>query len=323
MYKKRERKINPWALIIVFCLAVGIVFGVLFYFKNKNSKNEASAEPHSENSDSTFVISDNTKTEQKPDIYDFSPMANKWLSGISGTASIVIYDLDNDQVLVNINGDKDWNTASLYKLFVVYEGYLRLERGEWNKNDLTSATDPVTGKTMTYAECLDAAIRSSYSPCAEYFWYSAIGQNALDTIIEQKFSITNSTISKLTSNANDITKMMKIYYEHEGLSEDSVAAIQDSMLNQPPSWGYCANYTCDWRRGLPSGFTDAKVYNKVGWDWTGNYWNVYHDTAIAEIDDAKGITHHYIITVMTSRVDFTEIAAFGSAFQYVLKNSDQ
>ena len=78
----------------------------------------------------------------------------------------------------------------------------------------------------------------------------------------------------------------------------------DSFLNQPKT-------EYDWRQGLPSGFSRAKVYNKVGWDYnpSGRYWNIYHDAAIIEVPEKN---RHFIVVVMTSQVTFQKIAELGS-----------
>ena len=65
------------------------------------------------------------------------------------------------------------------------------------------------------------------------------------------------------------------------------------------------------------------VYNKVGWDWNGSYWNIYDDAAILDFVNED---RHFIAVVMTSGVDHKRIRQFGTdletAFydQYVLKN---
>jgi hypothetical protein len=79
--------------------------------------------------------------------------------------------------------------------------------------------------------------------------------------------------------------------------------MMDSFLNQPIT-------TYNWRQGLPSGFSRARVYNKVGWDYNpnGGYWNIYHDAAIVEFPEEN---RHFIVVVMTNRVPFQKIKEFG------------
>lgn len=76
----------------------------------------------------------------------------------------------------------------------------------------------------------------------------------------------------------------------------------DSFLNQPMT-------TYNWRQGLPSGFSErTKVYDKVGWDWNGKSWNVYHDAAIVEFLNEN---RHFVVVVMTSGVPYSAIKNLG------------
>ncbi len=232
---------------------------------------------------------------------DFQPIVDAWVNSTTGNRSILLYDLDREELIGSYNPDEIYNTASLYKLFVVYEGYRRVQSGVWDENAYVGAT----GRTTL--DCLDLAIRESYSPCAETLW-SMIGHETLDQIIRDDFGITNSNISLLTSNARDILRMMQIFYKHEEiLSENLVSRMKDSFLNQPAT-------TYNWRQGLPSGFSVANVYDKVGWDYnpSGGYWNIYHDAAIVEYPEEN---RHFVVVVMTNRVPFQKIRDFGAALE--------
>lgn len=232
-----------------------------------------------------------------PEKVDFQPVVDEWAASVGGNRSVMIYDLERDELAGVYNEDESYQTASLYKLFVVYEGYRRVQSGEWQANDPAGSTG------YTILECLDLAIRESYSPCAETLW-GYIGHAALDEIMVNDFGITDSDISHLVSDPADIMKIMKIFYEHKEIKDDElVTRMKDSFLNQPPT-------TYDWRQGLPSGFSRANVYNKVGWDYnpSGGYWNIYHDAAIVEF---PGKDRHFIVVVMTNRVPFQRIRDFG------------
>lgn len=233
-----------------------------------------------------------------PDAVNFQPIVDDFVNSTGGSRSVVIYDLERDEISAQFNPTEYYNTASLYKLFVVYEGYRRIEDGSWNADEVAN----YSGDTIL--DCLDLAIRESYSPCAEPLW-AAIGHDELDLIIANDYGITDSDIATLSSNPNDITKIMKRFYEHPDFSrEDLLARMKDSFLNQPPT-------TYNWRQGLPSGFSRANVYNKVGWDYNpdGGYWNVYHDAAIVEFPEQD---RHFIVVVMTNRVPYQKITEFGT-----------
>ena len=250
------------------------------------------------------------KTEVK---VDFQEIIDEWVRRTSGNKSVLIFDLEREEIAGEYNADEKYNTASLYKLFVAYEGYERVARGEWGGEEKVGTT----GKTVL--ECLDLAIRGSHSPCAEALW-AKIGHVTLDGIVRDEYKITNSEISSLVSNARDIAKMMEIFYRHEEITDEGlVAQIKDSFLNQPTT-------TYNWRQGLPSGFARAAVYNKVGWDYNAEkkYWNIYHDAAIVEFpkktqegtsNEASMAGRHFIVVVMTNRVSFQQIRQLGASIE--------
>lgn len=283
-------------LLAIFIAGAISIYFVLSYFLNKNTPSETNSaivEPESEPEPEPEVV--------LPDKIDFQPIVDEWVQSVGGNRSVLIYDLDRDEVAGEYNTKEDYGTASLYKLFVVYEGYRRLQSGEWQ------ADEPAGSTGYTILKCLDLAIRESYSPCAETLW-AKIGQSNLDGIIENDFKITNSTISKLVSNPEDIMKMMKIFYERPEITDASlVDVMKDSFLNQPTT-------TYNWRQGLPSGFSKAKVYNKVGWDFNPNTnsWNIYHDAAIVEFPEQN---RHFIVVVMTNQIPYQQISKLGSMIE--------
>ena len=257
------------AILAVLIATLTVVIWLLFIpLTEKNPEQNTETEAN----ESASEFSENTETEVQK--IDFQPTIDEWVKNVGGNKSILVYDLERDEIVGSYNAAESYNTASLYKLFVVYEGYRRLESGEWQTEDVAGSTG------YTILECLDLAIRESYSPCAETLW-EYIGHAELDEIIKNEFKITNSDLSHLISNTEDITDMMKIFYNHTDIIDGQlIAQIKDSMLVQPST-------TYNWRQGLPSGFSKANVYNKVGWDYNpdGGYWNIYHDTAIVEFPE--------------------------------------
>ncbi|MBR3329164.1 serine hydrolase [Candidatus Saccharibacteria bacterium] len=292
---RRRRKISPIVLIAIFGVVVVVFFTALMFFTKKSSDNFDSDEQNIEE------VEEVVETKVEIPKVDFQAVVEEWANSVGGNRSVLIYDLDREELVADYNSDEDYNTASLYKLFVVYEGYRRLESGEWLAEEYAGGT----GKTIL--ECLDLAIRESNSSCAETLWVK-IGEKNLDKIIEDDFGILNSEISSLLSNPRDILKIMQIFYHHDEIKDESlVAKIKDSFLNQPVT-------TYDWRQGLPSGFSQANVYNKVGWDYNadGNYWNIYHDAAIVEFPEEN---RHFIVVVMTNQVSHRKIRELGTIIE--------
>ena len=318
--KSHKTRTLVTTLSIVAAVAL-IVLGVREFLSSHNfdlfgERTEETTEPAELACAESEIAEDGVCVPKTPTFVDLSAVVNNWANNATGLTSVYVYDLDHDRVAGEFYAEKAYNTASLYKLFVVYEGYLRVAEGTWRLEEpyLENAAG-----SFTRGDCLDLALRESYSPCAEKLW-DEIGRDALDEIIATKFGITNSDISNLTSNVVDVASMLKIYYAHTGLSDELVNKIKDSMLTQPPTnkEGTCENL-CDWRQGLPSGFSDkAKVYNKVGWlhSGRGQIWSYYHDAAIVELPDpTTSATHHYVVVVMTSNSYVAEISDFASQLE--------
>ena len=104
---------------------------------------------------------DPSEDNPKPNKIDLQPIVDNWANTTGGTKSVLIYDLDRAETVGQYNTEQNLNTASLYKLFVVYEGYRRVQNGVWNREDRAN----YLGETII--ECLDLAIRESNSTCAE------------------------------------------------------------------------------------------------------------------------------------------------------------
>src|SRR5690606_24669257 len=98
--------------------------------------------------DTSSVESEIAQEEEKPPQYDVQPLIDAWAAQQSGKASVVVYDLENDMVIGSLNPDEVYFAASIYKLYVAYEGYLALQRGTHDPSEIH-----VAGQTR--AECLD------------------------------------------------------------------------------------------------------------------------------------------------------------------------
>ncbi len=296
--KRESQKSYSWLFLVVFFILVAILTVSLYYlfFKGGGEQPEINMGMETSAEEITSV-----PEEPKVPAIDLQPAVDEWVNSVRGDKSVLIYDLERDEKAAEYNTTENYSIASLYKLFVVYEGYRRVQSGEWDGAEMAGSTG------YTISKCLDLAIRESHSICAETLW-AKIGHDELEQIIEDDFGITDSDISELISNAEDITKIMKIFYEHRDITDETlVAAMKDSFLNQPPT-------TYVWRQGLPSGFSSANVYNKVGWDYNadGGYWNLYHDAAIIEFPETN---RHFIVVVMTNHIDFKNIVKLGSEIE--------
>ena len=123
------------ATILTILIAIGVFFVLKYYFYDNKLDVDGSngvIEPTSEPEKKEAVI--------LPDRIDFQPVVDSWANTINGNRSVLIYDLERDEVVGEYNSTESYNTASLYKLFVVYEGYRRLQSGTWSGNEKAGYT---------------------------------------------------------------------------------------------------------------------------------------------------------------------------------------
>ena len=280
-------KSSQIALIVVSILAV-VTVGAISVLLLTTPKEPAT--PNNPELGPTEPAPENTT----PAPIDLQFAVDQWTSIIKGNAGVLIYDLDNNLTVARYHEDESFNIASLYKLFVMLEGYLRIARGQWDGDEAYLGN-------YTRLKCLNLMISESHSPCAEKMW-AEIGHAELDEIYKAKGFSTATNISNITSTPAEILKIMQLIWNHAGLDDEAWSAIRDSLLVQPAT-------TYNWRQGLPSGFSNANVYNKVGWySPDGKNWSLYHDAAFVEFPE---LNRHYIVVVLTKNVSPQEIVILG------------
>jgi beta-lactamase class A len=213
----------------------------------------------------------------------FSKALSTWGKQQTGDYSVVVTD-NQGEVLASANGDASYFAASIYKIYVAYVGYQRIDDGTYK------ASEPYLGG-WTRGKCLDEMIRTSNSPCAEKMWVE-LGKENLNTIMKN-LGIKNTSMTGITTTAVDAALMMKLINNGDGLSESSQKLFMNSMTEQI------------YRDGLPKGFGLLKVSDKVGFRGEQEY----HDVGIVELTDKRVL----IVSVLTTNVGEDEIAKLATA----------
>lgn len=286
---RKDKKTKPiWKyVLIVFALVLaGAVVWRFFVYESEPSATDTSE----------AAVQTEQKTESKSEAAaepEFDSAAIKkvlsdWAATAGGTYGVTITDKDG-KVLAEKNSTKQFFTASIYKLYVAYIGYQKIDDGTH------SLSEPYLG-SWTRKKCLDEMIRTSHSPCAEKLW-NELGKETLTAKLKT-YGIKNTNMTGLTTTSGDAAIMLAMLERGEDLSPASQEAMMDSMLEQI------------YQDTLQTGFKKADVYSKIGFN--GNL--EYHDTAIVRLDDGRSL----VVSVLTSGVGTKKIAQLGANLEAAL-----
>jgi hypothetical protein len=138
-------------------------------------------------------------------------------------------------------------------------------------------------------------IRDSYSPCGEK-WWAELGKESLTAKLKT-YGLKNTSMTALYTSAQDASIILQRLFDKRELTEAHHTAFLDSMKDQPALY----------RRGLPSGFSQSTVYNKVGW----NGQVEWHDTAIITLPNGRS----YVVSVLTENIGSAQIKALGQVIE--------
>ena len=281
-YKKRQAILS--AILAALLVLVGLL--AFLWLTKADEAQEAPPPQETVQENITNEPEEVTSEEQEQDFNATLLQAtlDQWLLSVGGKASVVMMDVSGEILASNLP-DEIYFAASLYKTFVAHEGYLMVDRGEVDPEEIY-----LNGQSR--AECLDLMIRESDSPCGEKM-LADIGGSNLNQIISE-YGIENTSLTSITTTASDSAIILAMISRGELLSAESQKAYLDSMKTQPDIY----------RRGLPSGFSEnVAVYNKVGW----NELVEWHDAAIVEFSDDRQL----VVAVLTQNVGSRNVAELG------------
>lgn len=190
----------------------------------------------------------------------------------SGSFGISYAELEGRKRHANYNGDKQYVTASTFKLFVAYSLLKRIDAGtkDWGSN----------------ATCFNKMISLSDNACAEMFLADMKPGNVSNEI--NAIGLTNSNFTKAGgpyTTANDLVKFLGMLQMGQNFSASGRTHLIDAMKGNV------------YRNGVPAG-ASGQVADKVG------FMNgLFHDAAIVY---SPGGT--YVLAVMTDGSNWATIA---------------
>ncbi len=274
---------------VVIALVIFFVLGAaLAVWRMRSSSPAAPAEP--------AVIDNQPQTPEEPeqpkepefDKLAIQTVLTQWQQSVGGTAAVVITD-STGTVLAETNPDRSFFAASIYKLYVAYVGYQKIDDGTYK------LSDPYLNG-WTRGKCLDEMIRTSHSPCGEKMLAELGGQNLTSQL--KTYGLKHTSMTAITTSAADAAIVLARIERGQGLSSASQKALMDSMLHQT------------YQATLQTGFKNADVYSKIGFRDLVEY----HDTAIVRLKDGRSL----IVSVLTENVGTRNIARLGASLEAAL-----
>lgn len=281
--KIKRKKSKKKLVIIVFVLLVIIAsFASWNYFFNDSEVPVSSVENKINSTTQTQTIEEAKPTFNNAKI---KKALKTWVASHGGTYSVTITD-GSGKAIAQTNENQSYFAASIYKLYVAYIGYQKVDDGTY------SSAEPYLYGWMR-GECLREMIRQSHSPCAEKMW-NELGKENLTNKLKE-YGLKDTSMTGLATSSRDVAIILANINNGVDLSKKSQTAFLESMKKQI------------YRDALPVGFNESVVYDKVGF----NEQLEYHDVAIIKLADGRKL----IVSVLTTGVGSRNIAGLGSALQ--------
>ncbi len=225
-----------------------------------------------------------SKPESSLPKVDLQPTVDAWLTSQSGDYGIVVYDAANKAIIASHQADKQYFTASIYKLFVAYLALMDVQAGTQNPNSVVLA-----GQSLK--TCLYKMIHSSDSPCGEKV-LNTMGQAAVTKRLQDTFDLKNTNFPGFVTSAQDASTILERLQAKQDLNAENTNFLLDAMKTQI------------YRTGLPRGMPAATVADKIGFNSPENW----HDTAIVTLPNGR----EYIVCILGGGgVSSKDIASFG------------
>ena len=218
------------------------------------------------------------------------------LADLPGDYSLVVYDPVYDETVVEVEPDKVYFTASLYKLYLAFLAWQDVDQGILEL-DQVLLNHPTLGQHNLW-QCLDLMVRVSDSPCAEALLATYDRQDLQKRL--NSLSLVDVNVDQFLVSARDMTKLIALIEAGQGLSAGSREHLLASM-----------NLQVD-RQGLQQAFSAAGdvAYNKVG--LSAHDW---HDVGLVRLGPAK---RPLILAILTNDAGVAGVAALAHELHQVL-----
>lgn len=225
-------------LFIIIFTTVGVIslsFGIVYLMKYLN---EQIAKP-----EQTEQI---TKQFKK---FNLQPTLDRWLSTqvSKKNSSILIYDLNNQEIIARNNDFSQNNSLGLENLFLAYQIYTKIDQNAIKKDKLLT----VGAEQISVDNCLSKILQENYPGCAAAL-ISEIGENNLKQFLKDQ-SYTNTNFTSHLTNTADLLSLSKRLNTHPDFSEQLWQEFKTKLTPQDNS-----------KNPLLTGFSKLTVYGLFG-----------------------------------------------------------
>ncbi len=201
-----------------------------------------------------------------------------WAETKKTDTAFYVQSLDNGSVLADINATKQYQMASIYKLFLLQPLANKLPAEAWVNTKITD---------KSYEACVHAMLAVSDNPCAE-----AIADKLNWTTAQKqiqgagyKSTVINNT-EKFHSTAADTALLLDRLYHGDGYDAKTKGIALQALAKRKGA------------EAIRKSCTDCTVYNK-----TGDLKGFRHDAAIVEKNGKA-----YVVVIFSSGSSWSQLA---------------
>lgn len=228
-------------------------------------------------------------TAKVENIVDLQPVLDEWVAEHPGQEwAVSVKSLTGATFNASINADKQFDSASMYKLLILLPLFNQVPVEHQKNVNLT-----VNGASKSMATCVDLMLRVSNNECGEAAGRYLSWKKA-DSVLK-KAGFTHTTLNSTSGIKTSTGDTAKFLEELQGdmFSRNARETILTSLKQQR------------WREGIPAGCPGCTVANK-----TGSINGVTHDAAIVEYSGGS-----YVLAIFSEKASFADIAELTGRIQ--------
>ena len=283
-----QKKVGWFGRSFVGLMAVSLVGAAVFGYSSLNTNKKTLAAKSSESSkiDPIKPLAQNTTLEN---IVDLQPVLDKWVADHPGQKwGIVAKSVTGPSFDAKINPDREFESASIYKLFLTLPLFLQIPVEQQAGIQIN-----VNGGQKSIATCVDLMLRLSNNECG-----SAIGsylnwKKADDSLKRGGFNHTLfNQRDNLRTSAGDTASFLEAL-NGDMFTRNAKEVIMRSLREQR------------FRDGIPAGCPGCQTASK-----TGQIDNVMHDAAIVQYKGGS-----YVLVIFSENGNFKQIAQLTGRIQ--------